>query len=762
MNRREFVQASIMAGGGMLLSFRESAAFSASTSRQEETADMASGVNGIAMGDLLTIGPDGHVTYRFIKHEMGQGVSTAMAMIIAEELCADWKRVAIDLPDTDMKKFQNDKNGGHDTGGSCTIIYQYDVLRKAGATARQMLIAAAAAKWKVSTDACYAENHQVINRNTRAALSFGVLAGDAALLEPPANAKLKEEGKFNLIGSPKSAKLIPGIVTGSATYGLDVKIPGMLIAVVERCPVFKGKIKSYDATDALAVKGVRHIFTNQRIAGLQRETPYMPHDIREGVVIVADSFWAAQQARNKLKITWDDGMNGSKSTADFERLAESHALSKTSPTAFIGDANAGSNMAHVKRTIRASYMFPHQLHNCMEPLNCTARVADNKCEIWIGSQAPNLIVTELQRVFGFNENDILVHNHISGGGFGRRYYPDMAIEAAFISREAGGIPIKMMWSREDDHLFNLAHLFQHMEYQASIDQEDQLYAWYEKEIRTYTWGAKYADPQLPFMAYDIPNIRYDFEQMIDDELVHSSAWRGVVGHGRFYSECFVDEVAVSLGKDPYVFRCELLKGKRDVQVGDIYPVSGSRVQRVLDLAIEKSEWHKMHGHGDNSATGVNGMVNTHGKGMGMAVCPYGNSYCAVVAAVTVKDEQLKIDRMTVAVDCGLVINPSGTTNQITGGIVWSLTALLYGGLPIVNGRAVYRNFHQNKLLRMRECPPIDVHFVEANDTRPWGVGEISSPMGVPAVLNAIYAATGKRIRKVPIDMKLISSAKENG
>ncbi|HTF20083.1 MAG TPA: molybdopterin cofactor-binding domain-containing protein [Chryseolinea sp.] len=735
MNRRQFVQASLMTGGGLLLSFQASAATRPASDKGKGTARSAT--NGeIMMGDLLTIAPDGQVRYRFIKHEMGQGVSTAMAMIIAEELCADWEKVTIELPDTDMKRFQNDRNGGHDTGGSCTIIYQYDVLRKAGATARQMLISAAAVKWNVSPDDCYADHHQIINRKTKSAVGFGAIAGDAASVTPPAEVALKADSEFKLIGKSRSAKLIPDIVTGHATYGLDVNVPGMLYAVVARSPVFKGKLKSYDDSLALGVKGVRKIFRNTPIAGLQRETPYMPHDIREGIVVVADSFWAAQQARNKLEVVWDDGVNGSRSTQDFETLAQKHALNKTAPTAFVGDANAGANVAAVRRTLRASYVFPHQLHNCMEPLNCTAHVTGESCEVWVGSQAPNLIVTELQRVFNFKEANIVVHNHLSGGGFGRRYYPDMAIEAAFISREAGA-PVKMIWTREDDHLYNLGHLFQHMEYQASLDSNDQLYAWYEKEIRTYTWGAKYADPQLPFMAYEIPNIRYDFEQMIDDELVHSSAWRGVVGHGRFYSECFVDEVAAALGKDPYAFRVELLKGGRDVNVGDMYPVSGSRVLRAMNLAVEKSGW---------------GKVLDHGRGMGLAVCPYGNSYCAVVAEITIEDKKLQINRMTVAVDCGKVINPSGTVNQISGGIVWSLTALLYGGLPIVNGRAVYTNFHQNKLLRMRECPQIDVHFVETNDTRPWGVGEISSPMGVPAVLNAIYAATGKRFRRVPIDI----------
>jgi CO/xanthine dehydrogenase Mo-binding subunit len=240
------------------------------------------------------------------------------------------------------------------------------------------------------------------------------------------------------------------------------------------------------------------------------------------------------------------------------------------------------------------------------------------------------------------------------------------------------------------------------------------------------------------MAYNIPNIRFDFEDVIQDELVHSSAWRGVVGHGRFYGECFIDEIAAELKMDPYQFRLSLLKKDRDVFVGDIYPVSSSRIISVLQLAAEKAGW---------------GKKLEHGHGMGIAVCPYGNSYCAVVAEVRVSPGKLSIDKITIGVDCGRVINPSGASNQIEGGIVWSLTALLYGGYPIKNGRAVQTNFHENKLLRMDECPSMEVHFVDSQDERPWGIGEISSPLGVPAVLNAIFAATGKRIRKVPIDLE---------
>jgi isoquinoline 1-oxidoreductase subunit beta len=599
-----------------------------------------------------------------------------------------------------------------------------------------MLIAAAAKQWNTVPANCSASNHSIINNISQQKLGFGELASHAAVLPVPQDVTLKPAHDFQLIGKSKTAKLIPQMVTGKLTYGLDVKVQGMLYAVIARCPVFKGKLRSYDAAMALKVKGVKKIFTTQPIAGLQTQTPYMPHDIREGVVVVADSFWAARKGQEALKIVWDEGINGAMSTEDFEQRAEQRAMHKTDPTGYIGDENAVSNLAHVRKTLRASYVFPHQLHSCMEPLNCTAHARHDGCEIWIGSQAPHLIVSELKRVFQFPEDRIKIHLFPSGGGFGRRYYPDMAVEAAFISKSAGNVPVKMVWTREDDHQANLGHLFQHMEYQAAIDKDSQLYAWYEKELRTYTWAAKYADPQLPSMAYDIPNIRFDFEDMIQDELVHSSAWRGVVGHGRFFSECFIDEIAADLKIDPYQFRLGLLKEGRDVFVGDITTlVSSSRLIQVLKLTAEKSKW---------------GKKLAAGHGMGMAVCPYGNSYCAVVAEVTILAGKLKIDKITVGVDCGRVINPSGASNQIEGGIVWSLTALLYGGYPIKNGRAVHTNFHQNKLLRMNECPPIEVHFVDSKDERPWGIGEISSPLGVPAVLNAIYAATGKRIRKIPL------------
>jgi isoquinoline 1-oxidoreductase beta subunit len=725
VNRRDFVRNAACAGAGLTLSLRAIG--------NEIVAARPDVLT--SMGDFLRITPTGDVLFQVIKHEMGQGVATSLAQILCEELAADWTRVKMEFPLADLARYQNDRNGGHDTGGSCTITYQYDLLRKAGATARQMLIAAAAKQWNVPVASCHAANHFVVHPASARRLGYGELASLAATLPVPADIKLKADKAQTLIGQPKSAKLIPDIVTGKIRYGIDTQLPGMLYAVIARCPVFKGKLKSFDARKALAMSGVRKVFTTRAIAG-PKVLSFVPHHVREGVVVVADSFWAACKAREALTIEWDEGPNAHMGSEDFARMAADRARVRNDPTGFIGDENATQDLTRVRRSLRASYVYPHQVHSCMEPLNCTAFTTQDEVEVWCGSQAPNLIVEVLKDLLKLSPEKVKVHLLPSGGGFGRRYYPDFALEAAYISREAGNVPVKMMWTREDDQTVNLAHHYQHMEYQAALDADDQLFAWYEKEIRTYTWGAEYADPGLPGMAYDIPNIRYDFEDMNDEELVQSSAWRGVVSHGRALSECFVDEIAAAVKRDPLEFRLSLLKRGRDVYVDPNLTLSSDRLRRVLALAAEKAGW---------------GRKLEPGRGMGICLSPYGNTCVAAIAEVSVRENKLRIHRITVAVDCGRLINPLGAANQIEGGIVWSLSGLLYGGLPIKNGRAVNTNFHTNKLLRMNECPEIDVHFVGTDAQRPWGIGEVSTPVGAPAVLNAIFAATGKRIRTIPLE-----------
>jgi isoquinoline 1-oxidoreductase beta subunit len=731
MKRREFLRNSALLAGGFTLCFHEA----------EGATSITTAAGGITpLGDFLRITPEGDVSFQVVKHEMGQGVATALAQILCEELHADWNRVKVEFPLADMARWQNDRNGGHDTGGSCTITYQYDLLRRAGATARLMLVAAAARQWSVPEESCRAENHAVIHSPSGLRAGFGELAARAATLPVPTNVSLKPDEQQSLIGTARPHKLVPDIVTGRLKFGIDVRLPGTLHAQIERCPVFKGKLRRFDARAALEVPGVRKVFTTQPIAG-HHEPPYMPHDIREGVVVVADSFWAAKKGREALVIEWDEGEKARYGSADFEKLAAERARDRGDPNGFIGEENATQDITRVRRTLRASYVYPHQVHSCMEPLNCTAFSRKNaqgidEVEVWCGSQAPNLIVSEVARVLGVHPDHVRVHLFPSGGGFGRRYYPDFAVEAAFISREAGNVPVKMMWTREDDQTVNFVHHFQHMEYQAAIDGANELYAWYEKEIRTYTWGQHYAGPELPQMAYDIPHIRYDFEDLNDEELIQSSAWRGVVSHGRCLSECFIDEIAADLKRDPLEFRRSLLTKGRAARVSESGQLDSDRFRRVLDLAADKAGW---------------GRKLPEGRGMGICLSPYGQTCVACIAEVTVRDGALRVDRITVAVDCGRLINPLGAANQIEGGIVWSLTGLLYGGVPIRNGRVQHRNWADNKLLRINECPEIDVFFTGTDAERPWGIGEVSTPVAAPAVLNAIHAATGKRLRKLPLE-----------
>ena len=730
MQRREFFKASALAGGGLLLSLSSLATTLVGEADKSDSEAQP-------LGPFLKIGADGAIVFRLTKHEMGQGTATSLAMILADELEADWESVRIEFSTVDLKTYQNAQRGGYGTGGSTTVLDMYDILRKAGATARIMLIAAAAKQWKVDPGQCTAERGFVLLPGSDKKLAFAELATQAAEITVPENVVLKSDANQRIIGTPVSGKLIPDIVRGKNVYGIDAELPGMLYAVVARCPVYKGKIKSFGAEAALRVKGVKQIVTTKAVAGTKGHFVF---DIREGVAVVADSFWAAKKGREALRVEWDEGINGSRSIQQLEEETSKRAMVRLDPTGFVGEENATANLLLAQRTLRASYTYPYQLHALMEPLNCTAHFKGDSCELHIGSQAPHQLVRYIAFHFQLPEDKIQIHLHPSGGGFGRRWYPDAALEALCISREAGNVPVKMMWTREDDQTTNMAHCFVHSHYQASINAQNQLAAWYQKELRSYTWGSAVANPELTWIGYDIPHIRYDFENLLQESLVQSCAWRSVVANAwAFGQECFIDEIAGDLKKDPLEFRLSLLKEGREATIGHQYTISNSRLIRVLKLAGEKGNW---------------GKAIEQGRGRGIAAYPYmhGNSYCAMVAEVTVREGQLTIDKVTCAVDCGKVINPSGVKNQIEGGVVWALTALLYGGIDVQDGKVTKTNFHQNKLLRMKECPAIEVHFAETDDNRPWGIGELGPPPAVPAVVNAIYAATGKRVRKLPVTL----------
>ncbi len=726
MERRDFLKLSALAGGGLMLSISSWANKLITPTPNGETENI---------GHFLTIEANGNISFQLTKHEMGQGVATSLAMILAEELDADWEKIKIKFGTVDLARYQNAQQGGYGTGGSTTVMDMYPVLRKAGAAARWVLVQAAANRWKVDAGECVADRGVVKHEVTNRQLSFGELATEAAQLQLPTDIPLKAEAHFQLIGRPVSGKLVQAMVTGKSNYGIDAQLPGMRYATVVRCPVYRGKIKSFDASRTLKVKGVIAVVTTQAVAGVKGHFQF---DVREGVAVVAESYWAALKGREQLKVEWQGGVEGDNHT--FEKQAAQKAGLRIDPTGFLGDENATSNLGLVKRTLRAQYIYPYQLHSVMEPLNCTAHFKGDSCEVHIGGQAPHQLVRYIMNHFQLPQEKITVQLYPSGGGFGRRWYPDPALEALCISKEAGNIPIKMIWTREDDQTVNLTHPFTINNYQASLNSSNQLVAWYQKELRTYTWGASVANPELSWIGYNIPNIRYDFENLLEESLVQSCAWRAVVANAwAFGQECFLDEIAAEVKADPLAFRLSLLEEGRQAEVGHHQKVDNSRLIRVLKLAATKANW---------------GESLPAGKGRGIAAYPYmhGNSYCAMVAEVSVDDKKVKIDKVVCAVDCGKVVNPSGVKNQIEGGVAWAVTALLYGGFDIQNGRATKTNFHQNKLMRMAECPNIEVHFVDNPGEQPWGVGELAPPPAVPAIVNAIFAATGQRVRKLPVSL----------
>lgn len=726
MERRDFLKLSALAGGGFMLSVSSWAA--------KLTEPNANGEAGV-IGHFLTVDANGTISFHLTKHEMGQGVATSLAMILAEELDADWEKIKIHFGTVDLGRYQNAQQGGYGTGGSTTVMDMYPVLRKAGATARWLLVQAAANRWKVNPSECIAGKGIVKHELTSRELHYGELANEAAQLQPPADVPLKAEEQFQLLGRPVSGKQVHGIVTGTNKYGIDAQIPGMRYATVARCPVYRGKIKSYDASKTLKVKGVRAVVTTKAVAGIKGHYQF---DVREGVAVVADSYWAALKGREQLKVEWQGGVAGD--TATFEKQAAQKAALRIDPTGFLGDENATADLGLVRRTLRAQYIYPYQLHAVMEPLNCTAHFKGDSCEVHIGAQAPHQLVRYIMNIFQLPQEKITVQLYPSGGGFGRRWYPDPALEALCISKEAGNIPVKMIWTREDDQTVNLTHPFTFSNYQASLDANNKLVAWYQKELRTYTWGASVANPELSWIGYNIPNIRYDFENLLEESLIQSCAWRSVVANAwAFGQECFMDEVAAEKKADPLAFRLSLLEEGRQAEVGHHQKVDNSRLTRVLKLAAARANW---------------GEALPAGRGRGIAAYPYlhGNSYCAMVADVSVEDKRVKIERVVCAVDCGKVVNPSGVKSQIEGGVAWAVTALLRGGVDIQQGRATKTNFHQNQLMRMAECPQVEVYFVENAGEQPWGVGELAPPPAVPAMVNAIFAATGQRVRKLPVSL----------
>ena len=667
LNRREFLKVSAAAGTGLLISIYLSGCGDPSTATPEPIgAATAVSEPTATPGPTATPEPaallepnaflriDNHGTVTIILHkcELGQGVGTTLPMIVAEELDADWSNVRVEQVRVD------DIVGKPRTSGSDSTQDLYLPLRRAGATARAMLVAAAAQTWGVEPETCHTENGVVIHQPTDQRLTYGELVETAATLPTPRGQEvtLKDPQDFRLIGTRVGRLENAKIVDGSAIYGIDVSLPDMLYAAVARCPVFDGTVAEVDASQVGAVKGIQRVI-----------------QINSGIAVVADSTWAALQGRRALQITWDEGQN-----ADLSSDSVRQDLAERVPSPSEGDdAN----------TLEAVYEVPFLAHVNPEPMNCVADVREDSCEVWAPTQNLDETKTRTIMITGLSRDAVRVHVPMIGGGFGRRLQVDYVEEAVRISK-AVGAPVKLMWTRDDDMQHDFYHPYSYHRISVNLSDPNRL------TMRSRE-------------SHHIP----------------TGAWRAATNVApAFVEECFMDEIAAALDRDPYELRMEL-------------PRYG-QLQAALELAATKAHW---------------GAPLPDGWGRGIACWSTWNvTPTVIVAEVSVGDDgAVRVHRVVCAIDCGIVINPDIVEAQMEGGIAFGLTAALKGEITLTNGRVLQSNLHDYPLLRIDEMPTIEVYIVPG-DRNPSGAGEMAVPPTPPALLNAVFAATGKRVRKLPI------------
>jgi len=670
----------------------------------------------------LRVGTDGIVTLTLDRSEMGQGAQTGLAMILAEELEADWSTIRLGPMPENPAGWSRIMR----TGGSNAIRSSWEPLRKAGATAREMLVLAAAQAWKVDRTTCRAEKGTVVHVPSGRRLSYGTLAARAAALPVPTDAPLKDPKDFRLVGTRVTRLDTPGKVDGSALFGIDVKVPGMLIASIERSPVLGGRVKHVNADRAKAMTGVRHVVTLEPSPWIG--TNGWAAGCAAGVAVVADTYWQALQARRALEIEWDDGDSGALDSASIRAQLLALAARPGIVAQAIGDATAA--LGGAAKRIDAAYDVPFVHHATMEPMNCTAHVRAGECDVWAPTQNQGDAQRVAAEVTGLPKEKVRIHTTLSGGGFGRRLEPDFVSEAVRVS-QAAGVPVKVIWTREDDMRNGFYRPTSYNRLSAGLDAAGRLVAWTHRIAGTplrLKFGPleKGIDDSLIDGAIDLP---YAIPNLLVDQLtltlpaVPLGPWRSVgVSHNGFVTECFLDEIAAASGRDPFDLRRELLRDK-------------PRHRRTLELAAEKAGW---------------GTPLPAGRSRGIALAEWGPTVCVEVAEVSVEaDGSVRVPRVVCAVDCGQAVNTGQVEAQMQGGIVFGLSAALYGEITIDKGRVVQGNFDTYPVVRMPEAPAVEVYIVPSNDPQ-GGAGEPGVPPIAPAVCNAIFAATGKRIRKLPI------------
>lgn len=716
-SRRFFLRASLAAGGGLLLR--------ASLPRAAVADSAVSG----QLNAYVRIAPDGIVTITAKNPEIGQGIKTMLPMLIADELDVEWKNVRIEQAMLDPGKF-----GQQFAGGSMATPLNWEPLRRVGAAGRQMLVRAAAETWGVAPAECRTSGGAVFHDASGRSVPYGALATKAASLPAPdlSSVPLKDPNDFRIIGHSQLSVDNPQIVTGKPLFGIDVTVPGMLYAVYQKCPVFGGKVATANTDEIRSQPGVRAAFIVRGGDDMQ--------GLRDGVAIVADNWWLANRAREKLQVTWDPGPTASQSTSGFAKAAAE--LSKQKPEQFLRrDGDVDASLAKAARVVEADYAYPFLPHVPMEPQNCTAHVQGNNVKIWAPTQNPEPGAKLVSATLGVPLSKIQVHMVRCGGGFGRRLRNDYMVEAAWISKVAGA-PVKLLWTRQDDIQHDFYRPAGFHFFKAGLDANGSLIALRDHFI-TFAQGRSVADSAAmspaEFPAQIVENLEYG------QSLLQLGVPTGPLRAPRSNAlglvfQSFIDELAHAAGKDPLAFRLALL-GQPRLLAADRGPsFDTGRMRGVLELVAEQSGW-------------ANRSLPS-GTGMGVAFYFSHLGYFAEVVQATVASSgEIKLDKVWIAADVGRqIINPINAINQVQGAALDGIGAALGQAITINNGRVEQANFDTIQPLRMNRAPPVEVHFL-TTDNPPTGLGEPALPPAIPALCNAIFAATGKRIRKLPIDTR---------
>jgi isoquinoline 1-oxidoreductase beta subunit len=710
VSRREFLKQSAAIGGGLTIGCGPLGVFA------QKPAE------GVELTAWVVVRPDDAVIIRYARSEMGQGSMTSAPMLVAEELECDWKRVKIEYASANANVRRKRAWGDMAAVGSRTIRNSQEYLRKAGATAREMLIAAAAQQWNVPASECSAQNSFIVHGPSKRKVSFGKVAEAASKLEPPKEVKLKDPKEWKLIGKPVKRIDIPDTVMGRQRYGIDTQLDGMLYAAVAQCPVFGGKVKTMDSSKVEGRRGIVKVL-----------------NLETFVAVVADNWWRAKEALRDVHVDWDVGTNGGASTATLMEFYRGGLEAKEDIAVARKDGDFDAAFAAAGKKLEAEYWTPYLAHSCMEPMGCTAVVKDGKVDVWTSTQNAEASLANAASAAGVPLENVEVHRTQLGGGFGRRGgAQDFVRQGVLIAKAMDGKPVKMLWTREEDTQHDFYRPASLVRMKAALDDSGNPTAWYSRvsatsiiatlprlPLRPPLAPAEGVDPQSVASIYDlphsIPNVRVEYAQR--NAFVPVGFWR-TVGHSQnpFVRESFMDELATAAGKDPFEYRRALLqKSPRDLA--------------ILEATAKAADW------GKPLPAGVfRGIAETEGYG----------SYTSAVAELSVdKNGEVKIHRLVLGIDPGYAVNPDNIVAQLQGSAVFMLTAMFWGEITIKEGRVEQSNFHDYRMMKLREMPKVETVIAPTGGF--WGgVGEPGQASIAPAICNAIFAATGKRIRSLPL------------